>query len=209
MASADGDSDSKSGMPQSDEQLAELFTRHRDHLIRMVQFRIDERLAQRLDPLDIVQEAFLNAQKRLHHVAEGCAVPVLVWLRQITEQTLIDLARRHLGAQQRAANKEVSLGQAAVGHTTSTSLAAMLVGNLSSPSQAALREERRSLLEQALEQMDPIDREVLALRHFEELSNSEVAEILGLSPTAASNRYVRALERLKQILQSQSYFASD
>jgi len=85
----------------------------------------------------------------------------------------------------------------------------MLVGDQSSPSQAALREERRTLLEQAIEQMDPIDREVLALRHFEELSNGEVAEILGLQPTAASNRYIRALERLKQILGAQSYFDSE
>jgi len=122
---------------------------------------------------------------------------------------LIDLCRRHLGAQQRAASREVVLAQPAVGLTTSMSLVAMLVGDQSSPSQAALREERRTLLEQAIEQMDPIDREVLALRHFEELSNGEVAEILGLQPTAASNRYIRALERLKQILGAQSYFDSE
>ena len=108
-----------------------------------------------------------------------------------------------------AASREVSLSRPTIGLTTSAFLADLLVGNLSSPSHAALREERRTLLEQSLAEMDPIDREVLALRHFDELNNGEIAELLGLTPSAASNRYVRALARLKEILDSQSYFGID
>lgn len=185
--------------PLDAERLGHLFTQHQAHLRRMVAFRLDERVARRIDPSDVLQEAFLNARQRLHHLNADPQVSVLVWLRQVTEQTIVDLHRRHLGAQRRAVRREVIL-QRGVGQSTSLSLAAQLLGEASTPSQAALREERRTLLEQALDQMDPIDREVLALRHFEELSNSEVADLLGLQPTAASNRYVRALKHLKEII---------
>jgi RNA polymerase sigma-70 factor (ECF subfamily) len=190
------------GEELNQEAVAELFTRHRAQLLRMVEFRLDCRVAQRLDAGDVVQEAFLTAVQRLPYLAEGLNVPPIVWLRQVVEQTLVGIHRRHLGTQQRALDRECSLEALKLGQTTSVSLAAVLAGDASTPSHAALREERRVLLEQALDQMDPVDREVLVLRHFEELGNGEVAEILGLQPTAASNRYVRALQRLKEIVES-------
>jgi RNA polymerase sigma-70 factor (ECF subfamily) len=128
------------------------------------------------------------------------SMPVFVWLRMITNQRLIDVHRRHLGAKMRDAGQEVSLHRHDVSGGTSMSMAVHLVGHLTSPSQAAIRAELETRLETALNEMDPIDREVLALRHFEELTNNEVAEVLGIQKAAASNRYVRALKRLREIL---------
>ena len=125
---------------------------------------------------------------------------IFVWLRLIVEQTLADTHRRHLGAQLRDAGREIRIDAGSHPHATSTSLAIQIAGSLTSPSQAAIRQETYRQLEEAVESMDPTDREVLALRHFEELSNGEVAEVLGIQEKAASIRYVRALRRLKGIL---------
>jgi RNA polymerase sigma-70 factor, ECF subfamily len=178
--------------------LGELFSRHRERLWRMVNFRLDPRLCHRLDADDVLQESYINASKRIEHVFADASASPFLWLRMIVTQTLIDLSRRHLGAQRRDAHREVhgfDYPQA-----TSTSLAACLAGNLTSPSQKAMRAEMAERLEQALEGMDPIDQEVLALRHFEELTNGEVARVLGIQEKAASIRYVRALKRLKDVL---------
>jgi RNA polymerase sigma-70 factor (ECF subfamily) len=179
--------------------LAELFLQYRSRLERMVHFRMDPRLSARVDVGDVLQEAYLDAAKRVDSYLANPEAPFFVWLRGITGNTLMDVHRRHLGAAARDAGKEVSLYRGAA-DATSELLAARLVGRLTSPSQALMREELISQVEQALRQMDETDREVLALRHFEQVSNSEVAEILGLTKTAASNRYVRALARLRQIL---------
>ena len=110
--------------------------------------------------------------------------------------------RRHLQAQRRDAGREMQHPWGPEGTSTSLSLAAYLVGQLTSPSQAAIREEQCQKLRESLDQLEEIDREVLALRHFEHLGNSEAAEVLGITPKAASNRYVRALKRLGTIVQS-------
>ena len=183
-----------------EEALASQFSRYEDRLLRMVVFRLDPRLQGRIDPSDVLQETYLNAAKRLDGYLENPAAPVFVWLRGIAEQTMIDVHRRHLGAKARNASLEISLHRTGRGLATSVSLAAQLVADITSPSQAAVREEMLAELQDAFEVMDPIDREVLALRHFEGLTNVEVAEVLGLRATAASNRYIRALRRLKSVL---------
>lgn len=180
--------------------LAALFSLHRPRLARMVEFRLEARLRARMDADDILQDAYLNAVQRIRHFAEKPGMPFFLWLRTIVEQTLIDLHRRHVGAQQRDARREVAIQGHAYPQATSTSLAIQLLGNLTSPSEAAARAEMTAVVEQALEQMNPIDREVLALRHFEELTNAETAQVLGIEQKAASIRYVRALARLKAIL---------
>ncbi len=182
-----------------EETLAEVFFNYREKLQRMIRFRLDRRLYGRVDTADVLQEVWLETARRISDYTDNPAVPFFVWLRQLAYQIIIDLHRRHLGAQKRNVNQEVAL--AASNCDTSLSIAARLVGDLTSPSQAAIREERLAQLREALQSMDEIDREVLALRHFEELSNNEVAEILNLQKTAASNRYVRALKRLRQILE--------
>jgi RNA polymerase sigma-70 factor (ECF subfamily) len=185
-----------------DEQaLAELFSLHRERLRRMVEFRLDRRLQGRVDASDILQEAYIDALQRVHHYTEKLEMPPFVWLRQITTQRLIDVHRRHLDAQKRDARQEVSIHFGDLSAATSASFAAELVGHLASPSQLAIRAELLDQLEGALERMDPIDREVLAMRHFEELTNNEVAQVLGITKSAASNRYVRALGRLKAVLE--------
>ena len=178
--------------------LAELFDKHREKLRKMVQLRLDHRLAGRVSESDVLQEAYIDALKRVDHYFDKPDQPFFGWLRLVVGQRLADIHREHL-AQKRNALRDVSIQG---GGTDSACLAACLLGNLSSPSNAANRNEIYARLEQALDQMDPIDREVLALRHFEELSNAETASLLGIQTAAASKRYVRALARLKQILES-------
>jgi RNA polymerase sigma-70 factor, ECF subfamily len=180
--------------------LAELFSRERERLWRVIHFRMAEPLRGRLEPDDVLQEAFLAASQRLKHYAESPATSPFIWLRMIVNQTLIDLHRQHLGAQKRDAAREVSLDSPPCAQATSASVAIQLIGAFTTPSGAAARADVLGLVQAAIEQMDPVDREVLALRHFEELTNSEVAEALGIEQKAASIRYVRALRRLKEIL---------
>jgi RNA polymerase sigma-70 factor, ECF subfamily len=180
--------------------LAELFDRYRDRLKHMVRLRLDRRLAGRLDASDVLQEAFIEASKRLAPRPREREMPAFLWLRLVTGQVLIGLHRRHLGAKMRDAGVEISIHRGPSRQASSLSLAEMLLGRFTSPTAAAQRAEMQLRLQEALNRMDPIDREVLALRHFEELSNVETAQVLGLEPTAASNRYIRALKRLKEVL---------
>ena len=161
---------------------------------------MDRRLAARVDPDDILQEAFVNAAARIQHYLEDPSRSLFVWFRLIVGQTLVDVYRRHIGAEMRDAGREVSIQGMKYPQATSMSLAAELLGSITSPSQAAQRVEMSAQLEQALAEMSDLDQEVIALRHFEDLTNGEVAEVLGIQPTAASNRYVRALTRLKDVL---------
>jgi RNA polymerase sigma-70 factor (ECF subfamily) len=182
------------------EALAVLFSQHRDRLWRMVNFRMDRRLLGRVDSDDVLQEAYLAAAQRLGHYRDESSDSSFIWLRMVVLQTLTDVHRHHLGAQMRDADREVDLRGWHNPQTTSASLAAILLGRLTSPSQAAARAEMFDEAERAISTLDPLDQEVLALRHFEELSNSEVAEVLGIQQKAASIRYVRALKRLKAVM---------
>lgn len=161
---------------------------------------MDRRLLGRVDAADILQDSYMEIARRVESFLEDPGVSFFVWARQITWQTLMMSHRAHLGARKRDARQEVRLYGGGFSEGTSVSLASRLVGDITSPSQGAIREEQTRQLREALESMDAIDREVLALRHFEQLSNKEVAEVLNLGKTAASNRYVRALERLKKIM---------
>jgi RNA polymerase sigma-70 factor (ECF subfamily) len=182
--------------------LGALFERYRERLRQMVRLRLDRRLYGRIDPSDVIQEAYLDVSKRFPEYAANPAVPFYLWLRSLTGQRLITLHRQHLGTQMRDAGQEVSLYRGAFPQASSQSLANQLLGRLTSPTQAAMRAEMQIRLQEVLNTMDPLDREVLVLRHFEELSNSETAEVLGLQKSAASKRYRRALERLTSILSS-------
>jgi RNA polymerase sigma-70 factor, ECF subfamily len=181
------------------EALGALFSQHRERLWRMAGFRMDRRLLGRVDPDDVLQEAYLAAAQRIKNYGEDSSLSAFVWLRMILMQTLVDIHRHHLGAQMRDAGREIGqLGR--YPQTTSASLAFQFVGKFTSPSQAVVREETLLRVEQAVAAMDPLDQEVLALRHFEELTNSEVAEVLGIQQKAASIRYVRAIKRLRAVL---------
>jgi RNA polymerase sigma-70 factor, ECF subfamily len=184
--------------------LSELFDLHRSKLRRMVELRLDHRLAGRVSASDVLQEAYIDALKRVEHFFAKPGQPFFGWLRLVVGQRIADVHREHL-AGKRDAGREIGMHRSTT--ADSTCLAARLLGVGSSPSQTAQRHEIFAQLEAALNQLDPIDREVLALRHFEELSNGETAELLGIQTAAASKRYVRALARLKDILESIPGFA--
>jgi RNA polymerase sigma-70 factor, ECF subfamily len=182
------------------EVLGELFALHRERLWRMIRFRMDRRMAARIDPDDVLQEAFLAARARIEAFLAEPEGSFFVWLRMIAMQSLIDQHRHHLGAEMRNAGRDVRFDRPGEGNATSFCLAAQLAGTITSPSQAAAGLELMQKLEQAIGSMAPLDQEIIAMRHFEDLTNTEAAEALGISPTAASNRYVRAIARLKDIL---------
>lgn len=178
----------------------DLFSRYRKRLKRMIRLRLSRHLQGRIDDSDILQEAYLEAGKRLSDYLRDRPLPFFLWLRHIAGQKLIDAHRRHLGAQMRDASCELSLHRGPMPAASSASLAAHLLGRLTSPSQAAIKAEARLRVQEALNVMDPLDREVLALRHFEQLSNAETAEALEINESTASSRYLRALKRLKGVL---------
>jgi RNA polymerase sigma-70 factor (ECF subfamily) len=181
--------------------LAVLVERHRARLERMVQLRMDRRLQGRVDSADVVQDAYLAVRGKFSQYCADSRLPFFLWLRLEVGQKLVDIHRFHLGTQRRDAGQEVSLHRGPLPQVTSLSLAEHLLGKLSTASQAAMRVELKLRVQEALNSMDPNDREVLILRHFEELSNTEAAEVLGIKPSAAVNRYVRALKRLKDVFQ--------
>jgi RNA polymerase sigma-70 factor, ECF subfamily len=186
---------------EGDQQaLGALFARYRERLRRMVHLRLDRRLQGRIDPSDILQETYLVLDQRFPEYAANPTMPFFLWLRVLAGQKLIDVHRQHLGAKMRTVEQEVSLHRGALPQASSASLAQHLLGRLTSASKALLRAETQIRVQEALNSMDPMDREVLVLRHFEMLSTDETATVLGITKGAAAKRYIRALKRLKDML---------
>ena len=182
------------------EALNALFARHRPRLRRMVDMRLDRRLHARIDASDVIQEAYVEVVIRLNEYLIAPSYPLFLWLRLIVGERLLKLHRHHLGTQMRDAGLEVSLYRGALPEASSAALAAQLLGQHTSPTQAAVRAERMIRVQEALNTLDAMDREVLSLRHFEELSLAETALSLGIEESATAKRYIRALKRLKATL---------
>ncbi len=180
-----------------EEAVAKLFAQYRGKLSRMVALRLDARLLSKVDCDDILQEAYVTAARRIGDYLDQPTVPVFVWLRQIAIQVLIDTHRRYFNAQMRDVRQEVTRRRAEGQGSSSVCLVSHLADSLTSPSQCAVRQELLAGMRAALGQLGEMDREVLVLRHLEELSNNEVAEVLGIDKYAASKRYLRALTRLR------------
>jgi RNA polymerase sigma-70 factor, ECF subfamily len=189
--------------------MGQLFELHCERLRRMIRVRIDHRLQGRLDPSDVLQEVFLEFARALPAYTKSPEAPFYLWLRCIAGRKLRALHRRHLGTNKRDAGREISIHQGGFPEASSVLLADQLVGKLTTASQAFRRAEARATIQQALDEMDALDREVIALRHFEQLSNKETALVLDLSEAAASIRYMRALRRLKTQLKPLSGLLSD
>jgi RNA polymerase sigma-70 factor (ECF subfamily) len=177
-----------------------LLEAQRPALKRMLSLRMDGRLRGRIDPADIIQDAFLEASLRLEAYLRSPTMPFWLWVRFIAVQRLHATYREHLGARKRDARREVDLGCAYPVEATSEALAARLLGKFSTPSQTVVRAELRARLLETLDSMENIDREVIALRHFEHLGNAETALVLGIDDSAASKRYLRAMKRLRVLL---------
>jgi RNA polymerase sigma-70 factor (ECF subfamily) len=180
--------------------LTDLFQRHRKRLRRMVEVRMDPRLQGRVDASDVIQDAFLDAAACVDDYLRGPDMPAFLWLRLVAGRRLAICHRHHLGTKMRAAGQEVPLYRDAPPDASSAAMASILLGRLTSPTGAAVRAERVLKVQEALNALDPLDREVVALRHFEQLSRAETAQVLGISEEAGAKRYIRALKRLKAVL---------
>jgi RNA polymerase sigma-70 factor (ECF subfamily) len=181
----------------------ELLLRYRERLMRMIAVRLDTRLQGRIDPLDVVQEAYLEASAHLDEYLASPSMPFFLWLRAITAHKLLSIHRQHLGTEMRDAAREVSLLSVRQPAVNSDSLAEALIDRGPRPSEAAMRAELLLRLRDALDALAPLDREVLTLRHFEQLTTAEIAAVLEIGERAASKRYLRALERLRTVLAQQ------
>ncbi|MFN0006744.1 MAG: sigma-70 family RNA polymerase sigma factor [Planctomycetota bacterium] len=194
--------DPESRVRSGDERtLSEFFERERPRLVRMVGLRLDPSLRPRLDPADVVQESWLEIARRFPQWRENDSLPFHVWLRLVTGQTLAKAHRRHLAAHLRDALKEAPAA-ASRPNVSASSFADAFVASATTPTQAVQREELRARVLAALQELDEVDREIVALRHFEGLSNEEAAAELGIEPAAASKRFTRALLRLRPALGS-------
>ena len=177
--------------------LGDILQEYRVDLRRMIQLRMDRRLQGRVDPSDVIQEAYIEVTQRLAEYLGDPKMPFKLWLRFLTTQKLMQTARSHLEVKGRDVNREISIYRG-MPMATSAVLAQQLAGQITSPSENAIKDELRMRLQNTLDQMETIDREIIALRHFEHLTLKECALILEISYTSACNRYVRALERLKK-----------
>jgi RNA polymerase sigma-70 factor (ECF subfamily) len=176
---------------------ARLFARHHDRLKRMVDLRLDRRLQGRVDVSDVVRAGFADAVARLPDYLADPNVSLFLWLRRAVGERLVQAQRAHLGAHAGESELEVSLYRDALPAASSAALAAQLLGKHTSVTEAAVRAERLLRVQEALNALDPLDREIIALRNFEELSRAEAARTLGIDEGTAARRYIRAIKRLK------------
>ncbi len=185
-----------------EEARGQLLDAHRQRIRRMVAVRLDRRILGRVDPSDLVQEVLMEAHRRLNGYFRQRPLPFHPWLRQLAWELLVKVHERHLRAQKRRVTREEPL---ALGLPEESALElARLLTSDTSPSDRLIREELRRRVHTALEQLSARDREVLVLRHLEQLPTREVAEILGISEGAVKTRQVRALARLQALLSADS-----
>ena len=177
-----------------------LLDRHREAVRRMVQMRLDQAVARRVDASDVVQDVLLEASQRLSDYIRSPSMPFHLWLRQLAKDRIIDMHRRHRAAQRRSVDREQNISSFASDDQSAADLTALLRDAELTPAASALRKEMEERFVLALDQLDEHDREIVIMRHFEHLGNGEVAEALGLSAPAAGMRYLRAIRRLRELL---------
>jgi RNA polymerase sigma-70 factor, ECF subfamily len=182
------------------EAVEQLLTAHREPLRRMINLRLDPALAARVDASDIVQDVLLEAHRRLTDYLRNPSMPFHLWLRHIAKDHVIDAHRRHRQAQRRSLDREQPLVPVALADHSSFELAGQLLDQELTPASAAIQKELQKRLESAIGQLDDDDREIILMRHGEQMSNQDVAGTLGLTEAAASMRYLRAVRRLRATL---------
>jgi RNA polymerase sigma-70 factor (ECF subfamily) len=176
-----------------------LLERHRARLRRLIALRLDPRLAARVDPSDVVQETLAEADRRLDRYLQERPLPFYPWLRQLVQDRLTELYRKHVRAERRSVTREQE-GPWGLPDASSQALADRILASGVSPSEGMQQEELRGRVQAAFEQLAEADREVLVLRYLEQLSAREVGAILGVSEAAAKKRALRALQKLRQLL---------
>lgn len=182
----------------------ELLDRHRRGLRRMIQLRLDNRVQRRVDVSDVLQDVMIEANRRLQTYLENAPMAFHLWIRQIARDRIIDAHRRHAVSAKRSVEREMSLTAPANVDHSSIELAGRLCDNELTPAAAATQREIAAQLESAVHQLRDQDREIILMRHYEQLSNLEIAQSLGLTEPATSMRYLRALRRLRELLQKQN-----
>jgi RNA polymerase sigma-70 factor (ECF subfamily) len=205
MSSVEADvEDLVRGAVRGDDQAAqELWSRYRARLRRTVAVRMDDRLSARIDPSDVVQETLTEATHRLPRYAENGSMPFYVWLRQIAWDRLVDLRRQHIWAQKRSLTKEDAL-DGDLADRSAIQLVSQLTSGGTSPSGHVVRDELRERVRSVLDALTPGEREILILRHLEQLSINEIASLLGVSEGAVKMRRLRATERLRELLDEEA-----
>lgn len=177
-----------------------LMDRHRDAVRRMIHMRMDQALARRVDASDIVQDVMFEAAQRLDGYLANPGMPFHLWLRQLAKDRIIDMHRRHRGARRRSVDREQNFSGLGSDDQSAADIAALLRDSELTPAAAAIRRELQERFLSAISQMEDGDRDIIMMRHFEHLGNSEVAAALGLSAPAAGMRYLRAIRRLRELL---------
>jgi len=186
-----------------------LLERHRESVRRLVQMRLDRKVQRRVDVSDVVQDVLLEANGRLEKYLNDPAMAFHLWIRQIAWDRIIDTYRRHRVSAKRNMDREQAMHAPATQDQSSIQLAAQLCDPALTPAAAATQRELATKVEAAIEQLGDQDREMILMRHYEHLSNLEIAEVLGLNPPAASMRYLRAVRRLRELLDGEMDDDSD
>lgn len=177
-----------------------LMDRHRPAVRRLIQMRLDKAVSRRVDASDVVQDVLFEASRRMEEYIQNPSMPFHLWLRQLAKDRVIDMHRRHRAAGRRSVDREQHVTGLGGDDRSAADLAALLKDAELTPAAATLQKEMVDQFLVALNQLDEDDRELIIMRHFEHLGNSEVAETLGLSPPAAGMRFLRAMRRLREVL---------
>ena len=184
-----------------DDAREDLLKQHREPLRRMIALRLDPAIAARVDASDVVQDVLLEANRRLNAYLQKPDMPFPLWLRHLAKDHIIDAHRRHRQAQKRGVDKEQPIVPAAWANHSSIELAAQFMDGERTPASAAIQQEMERRIHAAIVKLEDKDRDMILMRHFEQMSNQEVAQTLELTEAAASMRYLRALRRLKELLE--------
>jgi RNA polymerase sigma-70 factor (ECF subfamily) len=182
----------------------QLMDRHRDSLRYLVQMRLDRKIQRRIDVSDVVQEVLVEANRRLMDFIENPSMSFRLWLRQIAKDRIIDAHRRHRGSARRSVDREQVIVNPMPGDVSSVQLASLLSDQQLTPAAQVLQKEMAERVEQAILKLEENDAEIILMRNYEHLTNQEVSQALSITEAAASMRYLRALRRLKAVLQSDS-----
>ena len=193
----------KQAIDGDDAAVNQLLDRHRNSLRQLIRMRLDQKIRKRIDVSDVLQDVLVEANRRLTRYLNDPIMPFHLWLRQIARDRIIDAHRRHRVSAKRSVDREQQMVAPRGYDQSSIHLASLLGDQQLTPAAAALQKEMARKVEAAISELDPKDCEIVVMRHYEHLTNQEIGQALGLTEPAASMRYLRAIRRLRAILQGE------